>query len=81
MPNEQHNDGAEGCCDQACALVQSVPADGLTDICRYEGSGDAECRGQKKAYRVVGSGREPTRDQAGDEAMMTQRMPIDDLLS
>jgi len=68
VPDEQHDDGAQGRGDESSALVSLVPADCLADECRQEGAGDAQRRGQEDAGRLLGRRREQARDDAGHEA-------------
>jgi hypothetical protein len=67
VPNEQHEQRADGRADKAGTLVEPIPTDGLTDEGGEESAGDAEQRRQDEAARLVRPGREETRDDAGDE--------------
>jgi hypothetical protein len=67
VPHEQHDHRADDGADQARALVGPVPADRLADPGGDEGAGDAKQRGEDEARRVVGTGRQEARDDAGDK--------------
>src|SRR5262249_5123317 len=54
--------------DEARALVGAVVPDRLADPGGEECANDAEHRGQNEAARIVGSRRQHSRDDAGDEA-------------
>ena len=68
VPDEQDDQRADGRGDEARALIDPVPADGLADEGGEECAGNSEQRGQDEARRVVRSRRQNARDDAGDEA-------------
>ena len=43
IPDKQHSDRTERGGDDACALIQSVPAHSLTNISRDKGTRDPQC--------------------------------------
>src|SRR4051812_30836019 len=49
VPNEQHEQRADGRADQAGTLVEPIPSDGLTDEGGEESADDAEQRRQDEA--------------------------------
>jgi hypothetical protein len=53
VPDEQHDHRADGRADQAGALVEPVPTDGLADEGGEEGAGNAEQRRQDEAFGLV----------------------------
>src|SRR5688500_18375823 len=67
VPDEENDDRANGCADEARALVGPVPADGLADECREERSCDADDNGEDETGGIVGSRREHPGDDPGDE--------------
>jgi hypothetical protein len=68
VPDEQHEQRADGRADETRALIEPVPTDGLADEGCDERAGDPEPSRQYEAIQVVRTGREETRDDAGDEA-------------
>jgi hypothetical protein len=68
VPDEQHEQRADGRADETRALVEPVPTDGLADEGCDERAGDPEPSRQYEAIQVVRTGRDETRDDAGDEA-------------
>src|SRR5215831_5539414 len=68
VPDEQHDQRADGGGDKARALVGTVMADRLAHEGREEGAGDAEQGGEDEAPRIVRSGRKETRDDSCDKA-------------
>src|SRR5437016_10639059 len=67
MPNEQHQNCAESGANQACSLIQAVPADALADKGGQECAGDAKHGRQNEAGRIVGSWSQQASDQASDK--------------
>src|SRR5947209_14144462 len=55
MPNEQHQNRAEGGANQACTLIQAVPTDALADKGGQECPGDAKDGRENEAGWIVGS--------------------------
>src|SRR5882757_10159548 len=68
VPDEQHDQGADGGGDEARALIGAVMADRLADEGGQKRTDDAEYRGQDEPARVVGAGRKQARDDSGDKA-------------
>src|ERR1700732_2749169 len=68
VPDEQHEKRAHGRADQTRALVEPVPTDGLADEGCDERAGDPEPGRQYEAGRAIWTGRDETRDDAGDES-------------
>src|SRR5262249_25130264 len=68
IPDEKDRNCAEGCRDEAGALIGPVPADGLTDPGRKKCPGDAEGGGENEAGRLVRPGRNHPGDDPSDEA-------------
>src|SRR5215467_13610747 len=68
VPDEQDDERAKGRRDEAGALVDPIPADGLAD----EGGQKSACYskhgGQNETTRIVWSRRQHSRDDAGNEA-------------
>ena len=68
IPHKQDNQRANRRADQASALVEPVPADGLTEKRSYECSGYSQRRGQYETLGIAWPGRKHARDDAGKEA-------------
>src|SRR5262249_60659683 len=68
IPDEQDHDRPDRRADQAGALIDAIPPDGLPDEGGDERAGDPEHGGQDEAGRVVRSAHEKPRDDAGNEA-------------
>src|ERR1700747_1758262 len=64
VPDEQHDQRADGGGDEACTLLRAVMADRLTDEGRQERADDAQHGGQDEAGRIV----RPRRQKGGDNA-------------
>jgi hypothetical protein len=67
VPDEQNHKRADSGGDEARALIEAVPTDGLSDESRNEGARYAEDSGQDEALRIVCTGRNQARDNAGNE--------------
>src|ERR1700730_13483610 len=68
VPDEQHEQRADSRADKTRALIEPVPTDCLADEGCDERAGDPEPGRQYEAARAIRTGREETRDDAGDEA-------------
>src|SRR5215510_16070873 len=68
VPDEQHDERADGRGDKARALVDPIPADGLADEGCQKGACDAEHGGQNETTRIIWSWRKQPRNDPGDEA-------------
>jgi hypothetical protein len=67
VPDEQHDQRADAGADQAGALVEPVPSDGLTDEGGEESARDPEQCRQDETARLVRPRRQEASDDAGDE--------------
>src|SRR5579872_6538341 len=68
VPDEQNHERPDRGGDEAGTLVRAVMADRLAYPSRQECPGNAEYGGEDEAARVVGTGRQHPRDDAGNEA-------------
>jgi hypothetical protein len=53
IPDEQNDDGSDGCADEPGALIGPVPADHLAEKCRQEGSADAKHGGENETRWII----------------------------
>src|SRR6266487_6025471 len=68
VPYEQHQQRTDDRADDARALINPIPADGLAEIGRHERADDAEHRSQNETVGIVGPRRQNPRDDARDES-------------
>ncbi len=68
VPDEQHDQCADGCADKPRTLIKSIPTDGLPDEGRDERAGDPKRGREDEAGRIVFARRQVARDDASNEA-------------
>ena len=68
VPDEQHNQCTDGRADKSRALIELIPADGLTNKGGHECAADPEHSCENKARWLIRSRRHKARDDARDES-------------
>jgi hypothetical protein len=68
VPDEEDDQGANNGSDQARALIETVPPNGLADEGGQEGADNPKYRRQYESLRIVGTGRQDARNDSGNEA-------------